>query len=175
MKMARAKGTVNAIVINVSTNVSVLMTVLLSPPFCWLRKCSVTRPPKSRAALNSTPVLVTELAWSCAFGCGAEISYLLPGSVAMTYQWRTANMAGINENDFRSRLPTTAFSAYDFGLRGSADQNEQTCNSNRLHRSPSFSPFLLRKCSVTGPAGARVGHAHSPCLKRARQARLFWR
>jgi hypothetical protein len=42
MKMATAKGIVNATVINVSTNVSVFMTVLLSPPLSPIFESSVT-------------------------------------------------------------------------------------------------------------------------------------
>jgi hypothetical protein len=102
---------------------------------------SVTRLRKSRAALDSTPLLVTELALGCFCGY-AKRSHLLPGSIAMARHWLSANVAGIDEDNSCSCFPAaTPFIAYDFGLGSGADQNKQSSNHNR--RSHNALSFLI--------------------------------
>jgi len=54
----------------------------------------------------------------------------------------TVHAAAITENDATASLEAAAMCrADDFGLGSSASQNEQTCNSNRLHFLSFFLPF----------------------------------
>jgi hypothetical protein len=91
--------------------------------FLYAAEVQRDRHPQVRAALNSTPIPAAKLTWSCLFGY-AKRSHPLRVSVAMACHRLSANIAGIDEDDFHSRLPAATLRTYDFGLGSSASHNE---------------------------------------------------
>src|SRR5262245_47493119 len=139
MKMARAKGTVNAIVINVSTNVSVLMTVLLSPPL-FAAEVQRDRHPQVPASLNS-PSFSPDPHPIAFF-------VLLIWSVAVIRVGQPRIDAAMAQ-DSSAGFPASTVGANELRLgSGAGNDCEQARNNNRSHNASLF--LSLRKCSVTG-------------------------